>query len=76
VRKLVPPASGDEQLFEKTDSKVLFGDICNYEIALPATADTNDVLTFKMEYIKGGIPTLLQGKTFDTATRKYTPAAG
>jgi len=75
-RKIYPPATGAEKLYEHLDSKVLQGDLCNFIISLPTTADPNDVLTFKMQYLAGGVATLVQGKNLATATRKYTLKAG
>ena len=69
-------ASQDEVLVELLDGGVYKNDMCAYEIVLPKTADSNDILTFKFEYIKGGYGTLFQGKTLASAYRMYTVAPG
>lgn len=69
-------AGTEELLVQKMDGSILKNDMCAYEITLPKTADSNDILTFKFEYIKGGYGTLFLGKTLSSAYRMFTVAPG
>lgn len=58
------------------DGKFLQGDLCTFEIRMPARADPNDVMYVRTEYFDKTRATLIKGESMQNPKAMYTLAAG
>jgi hypothetical protein len=42
------------------------GDLCSFKVTIPPSADLNDMMYIRMEYLSDCTATLIKGTSFDT----------
>ena len=61
ARTLAPPTNEAEKLYENIEGKFQLGDLCSYKIAIPNSADLNDIMYVRIEYLNNAKATLIKG---------------
>jgi len=51
-------------LYEKITGKFVRGDVCSFKIAIPASADLNDVMSLRIEYLEKLEGYLIKGPSY------------
>jgi hypothetical protein len=75
-RTLTPPADGTSKLYENLKGVFLLGDVCSFKIQIPQTADLNDMMYIRVEFLSDATATLIKGTTFDQPQVMYSMQAG
>ena len=50
-RELSPPTDGTQKLYENLKGKFLLGDLCSFKVSIPSSADLNDIMYIRIEYL-------------------------
>lgn len=64
-RELSPPNDDTQKLYENLKGKFLLGDVCSFKVSIPSSADLNDMMYIRVEYLQDCTATLIKGVTFD-----------
>lgn len=75
-RTLTPPLDGTSKLYENLKGVFKLGDVCSFKIEIPQTADLNDIMYIRVEFLTDATATLIKGKTFDQPEVMYSMTAG
>jgi hypothetical protein len=76
TRELTPPLDGVQKLYENLSGKFQLGDVCSFKITIPGSADLNDMMYIRIEYLQDCTATLIKGITFDQPQIMYSMQAG
>ena len=75
-RNLVPTTDGADTLYEMLDGTFLSSDMCNYIISVPDTADLNDIMFLKVEFLLRARAVLVKGESVSNPLVIYDASAG
>lgn len=75
-RVLTPPLDGTTKIYENLSGVFLLGDVCSFKIQIPESADLNDMMYIRIEYLDDATATLIKGTTFDNPQIMYSMSAG
>lgn len=75
-RTIQPQYNGEMDLYEKIKGKFVSGDVCSFKIAIPQSADLNDVMSLRVEYTENLVGYLIKGPSYRDPIIQYTIKPG